>query len=151
MVYYIIFKIVYEYNETTVQVQEYRNLLILIECCDERCLHVKIYYCCYHNIRLMSKRRLCIKIFTAFLKVLGLSMYVLMSHGRLLKIYHIGSIQRPKLLSANRLNNIKHLSQQLFPEHIRTWPLYLFLYLGFRVKVTNYGQPEADYRNFICG
>jgi hypothetical protein len=80
----IILKIVYEYNETTIQVQEYQILLILIQCCyDERYLPIKTYYR-YHNIHIMSKRSLCVNFFTTFLNVLGLSVYVLMSHGRLL-------------------------------------------------------------------
>jgi hypothetical protein len=64
MVHNIIFKIAYEYNETTIQVQKYKKLLILIQYCDyERYLHVTIYYDCYHNIRLMSKRSFCIIFF----------------------------------------------------------------------------------------
>jgi hypothetical protein len=35
MVCNIIFKIVFEYKETTIQVQEYQTLLILIQCCHD--------------------------------------------------------------------------------------------------------------------
>jgi hypothetical protein len=79
-----------KYNET---VKQYRyknteNYWTLIQYFrNERYLYIKTYSYSFHNIHLMSRRSLWIQIFlTAFLNVLGLSMHVLMSCGRLLKI-----------------------------------------------------------------
>jgi len=64
------------------------------------------------------------------------------------RLHHIGSTQLPKFCVLTD-PKIKHLSQQLFPEHIETWPSFLILTLGFGLKLINHGLYEVDYRNFI--
>jgi hypothetical protein len=65
------------------------------------------------------------------------------------RLHHIGITQLPKFCVPTD-PKIKHLSQQLFPEHTGTWRSYLFLNLGFGLKVISHGLCEVDYRNVIC-
>jgi hypothetical protein len=66
------------------------------------------------------------------------------------RLHHNGSMQLPKFCVLTDPKEIRHLSQQLFPEHIQKWPSHLTLNLGFGFKVINHGLQEVNCRNFIC-